>query len=235
MILSILLCGLLSVFLFILPVFIYTFISKKEIKQNYTKIWRFINRYFLDRINKVNQNLCFGFTLFCGRQGGGKTYSAVDYCINIAKKHKSIFISNTPLNITDDDIEYYYIKNIDEIQYLINSDRHNIILLDEIQTLFDSKNTDNIFYSMFCQLRKRNIKLVGTAQVFERCALKLREQVHTLYYCKTYLGCITRIREYFPCLNSSGKLSQKNALNIGDKYLIQSEYIRNMYNTYFKI
>ena len=234
MIISVILSVLLSVLMWVCPVILYTIISKKELKEKYNKLWLFINRFTLDRKLNVNKNLCFGFTLFCGRQGGGKTYTAVKYCVDIAKKYNSLFISNTPLNL-DKSIDYVYIKDISEIKYIIQENRQNIILLDEIQTLFDSKDFDKEFYSIFCQLRKRNIKLVGTAQVFERCALKLREQVHNLYYCKTYFGCLTRYREYYPVLSSGGKLSQKNSFGLGDKFIVQNEYIRNTYNTYFKI
>ena len=234
LILLILFSLFLALLVYISVVVIYTILSKKELSTKYGNIWRFFNRYTLDRVNKVNKNLCFGFSLFCGRQGGGKTYAAVTYALKLAQKHNSVLISNTPLNI-DGGIDYIYCQNISDIPYCLSSERHNIIILDEIQTLFDSRQFDDEFYSMFCQLRKRNIKLIGTSQVFERCALKLREQVHNLYYCRTYYGCLTRVREYYPMLNSSGKLSQKDIFGLGDKFIIQSEYIRNMYNTFYKI
>lgn len=223
---SILICC----FVYLFVPFIYTVIFKKE---NFSiKLWRFINRVTLDNIKHLN-NRVYGFTLFCGRQGGGKTYCAVKYAFELCKKNKSLLVSNTPLDVPAD-IEYYYIRNVNEIRYLPEFDSY-VILLDEIQTLFDSNKFDDAFYRLFCQLRKRNIKVVGTAQVFERCALKLREQVHELYFCKTFFGCLTRCRQYSPFLNNDGKISNKNTLKLSTNWIVQCDLIRNMYNTYHKI
>ena len=46
---------------------------------------RFINRLLLDVFEKRG-NKVYGFTLFCGVQGGGKTYSAVEYIDNLVRK-----------------------------------------------------------------------------------------------------------------------------------------------------
>ncbi len=227
---SILLSVIIIVFVNFLVPTIYTVIFKKE---NFTiKLWKLINRIILDTFdNKIHKY--YGFVLFCGRQGGGKTYSAVKYCYDLANKSGGLIVSNTPLNVSAD-INYMYLKNLRDVKYLPDASNY-IILLDEIQTLFDTHNFDNEFYTLFCQLRKRNITIVGTAQVFDRVALKLREQVNKLYYCRTYLGALTRVREYYPDLNSSGKVSSKGTFVLGNDYFVQEEYYRNMYNTYFKI
>lgn len=216
--------------IYLLVPFVYTVIRKKEYFT--IKLWRFINRFTLDRIEKVNSGI-YGFTLFCGRQGAGKTYCAVQYAVDLCKKNKALLVSNTPLT-PPSDVEYMFIRNINEIRYLPDFPGY-VIILDEIQTLFDSYKFDETFYQLFCQLRKRNIKIVGTAQVFERVALKLREQVHQLYYCKTFFGCLTRRREYMPFLNNEGKLSSKNSIKLSTKYFIQTDYIRQMYNTFYRI
>ena len=109
-----------------------------------------------------------------------------------------------------------------------------VILLDEIQTLFDSRNFDAEFYRVFCQLRKRDIKIVGTAQVFERCALPLREQVHDLYYCKTLLGCLTRQKKYYPLINQSGRLAT-DLPSLGTTWIVQNNRYRSMYDTFYKV
>lgn len=220
-----------SLLLIVFPL-IYTLVKKKEIKQKNLFLAKLINRYTLDKLT-LPKNKIYGFSLFCGKQGGGKTYSAVKYCYDICKKNKALLVSNTPLNVPSE-IQYIFLKDIQDIEYLPDSSAY-VIFLDEIQTLFDTKKFDDMFYSIFCQLRKRNIKLVGTAQVFDRVALKLREQVHNLYYCKTFFGCVTRVKEYYPFLNNGGKLSSKNTFGLGTNIFVQSEMIRNMYDTYYKI
>lgn len=227
----IILCIILVIVFIIVPL-VYTLIAKKEISEKMPFMMRFVNRIILDRIN-IKHKLIYGFTLFVGRQGGGKTYSAVQYCYDLCQKNKSLLLSNTPLK-PPADINYQYMRRLDDINYLPECSSY-VIFLDEIQTLFDSYTKNDDFYTIFCQLRKRNIKLVGTAQVFDRVSLKLREQVHNLYGCKTFFGCVTWVREYFPFLNSSGKLSQKSTFGIGSKLYIQSDKIRNMYDTFFKI
>lgn len=189
---------------------------------------RFINRLLLDRLEK-RQNPVYGFTLFCGVQGGGKTYSAVQYIDRLVTKYHCNVISNTPLNC-----EHIFIKSVSEIPYLIQSGTNYVIFLDEIQTLFDSRKMDDDFYTIFCQLRKRGIKVVGTSQIFERCALPLREQVHELYYCRTFFGCLTLKTKVFPLITSSGKMETKR-LVLGREFSIQNSRIRSMYDTFYKI
>lgn len=210
---------------------IYTLISKKELSEKMPFLMRFFNRFILDKFI-IKHKMIYGFTLFVGSQGGGKTYSAVRYCYELCKKNGSLLLSNTPLN-PPADINYHFLKNLEDINYLPDAKSY-VIFLDEIQTLFDSYTKNDDFYTIFCQLRKRNIKLVGTAQVFERVSLKLREQVHNLYACKTFFGCLTWVREFMPFLNSSGKLSS-DAVGLGSKWYIQTDKIRGMYDTFFKI
>lgn len=223
-------CLIILIIFFITIPIVQSIIEKSEIHYS-NDIWKFINRLTLDKcVTKIKLN--YGFTLFCGRQGGGKTYCAVKYASDLCLKNGSLLVSNTPLNVPKD-INYIYLRDLKEIKYLPKFDSY-VILLDEIQTLFDSYKMDEEFYTIFCQLRKRNIKIVGTAQVFERVSLKLREQVHDLYYCKTYFGCLTRLTKYFPDLNNDGKM-KADKLRLDRQYIIQTDYIRNMYDTFYRI
>lgn len=175
----------------------------------------------------------FGFTMFCGKQGSGKTYSAVQYALDICRKQGALLVSNTPLNVPAG-IEYVQIDSIQDLYYLPECPSY-VYLLDEIQTLFNVHNFDKMFYTVFCQLRKRNIKIVSTCQVFERCALPLREQVSELYGCRTFFGCLTRATRYSTLLNSDGKLSRKDIIKLGTKWYIQSDETRGTYDTLFRI
>ena len=88
LILSLLLLGL------CLPPLLYTLFTHKEIKRGFTP-WRIVNRYRLDKIEGKN-NKPYGFTMFCGKQGSGKTYSAVQYALDICNKYNALLVSNTP-------------------------------------------------------------------------------------------------------------------------------------------
>lgn len=202
-------------------------IFRKEMQIGFT-VSLFVNRFLLDVFQKKNKKV-YGFTLFCGVQGGGKTYSAVAYIEKLVKKYGCTVITNTPLNMPS-----IFIKHTSEIPYHIKQGENYIIFLDEIQTLFDSRKMDEDFYTIFCQLRKRGIKIVGTSQVFERCALPLREQVNDLYYCRTFLGCLTLNTKIFPFINNGGKLEAKR-LVLNRRFQIQSDKIRSLYDTFYKI
>lgn len=214
------------------PPLLFTLLTKREINNKCPAVWRAVNRYRLDQMQGKNK-LSYGFTMFCGKQGGGKTYSAVQYSLDICRREGALLVSNTPLNVPKD-IEYMHISDISELYYLPEHTSY-VYLLDEIQTLFNVHNFDKAFYTVFCQLRKRNIKLVSTCQVFERCALPLREQVSELYGCRTYFGCITKNTRYSASLNSDGKLSRKDIIRLGTKWYIQNDETRSAYDTYFKI
>lgn len=202
-------------------------LRRHEIKRG-LKIMKFINRFLLDVFTKVNDKV-YGFTLFCGCQGGGKTYNAVRYVKELTLQKKCKVITNTPLGI-----ESVFISDISEIKYHIDEKINTVIFLDEIQTLFDSRNMDKEFYSLFCQLRKRGIKIVGTSQVFERCALPLREQVNDLYYCTTFFGCLSLVTKVYPMINNSGKLEARRVV-LGRRLYVQTDDVRQIYNTMYRI
>lgn len=223
-------CFLSAFVLFTVFPLLYTFITKDEVKKG-PIISRFVSRWLLDRIEKVPKSL-YGFALFCGKQGGGKTYSCVRYIIENAKKYGCDVLTNTPLFLGDD-ISCIPYKTVDDLVYLIEDDRKYIILIDEIQTLFDSRDFNKDFYSVFCQLRKRNIRIVATSQVFERVALQLREQCSELYFCSTWFGCLTWCRSVAPLLNTSGRLGER--VHLGSKCYVQTAAVRSAYDTIFRI
>ena len=111
---------ILGFFLCLMIPFILTMIVKKEFSEKVPIIIRFINRLVLDKITLKHKKI-YGFTLFCGHQGGGKTYSAVKYCYEIAKANKSLLVSNTPLNVPPE-IRYLYLNDISDFRYLPDSD-----------------------------------------------------------------------------------------------------------------
>lgn len=201
---------------------IYTLIKKKELKR--FPIWcRLVNRLLLDKYNN-GQHYTFGFRLYCGKQGSGKTYSAVKKALEFEGAN---LITNLYLNVPFD---YHHINIVDEISYCLDDTKQNIILLDEIQTLLDSRNFNADFYRLFCQLRKRNVLILGTGQVFERVAKPLREQVNKLYFCRTYGGALTVCNEIAVLLNSNFELPSQ-LTSLGSSYTVQSDFVRNAYNT----
>ena len=109
----------------------------------------------------------FGLFCYCGKQGHGKTYSAVKFCIDEKLRRNAIIITNvTSFNVFSDTI---FITDIsDLIKYVLNycdkleeNETPNIIVFfDEIFTILE-KNTriNKEILSFISQLRKRKVIL----------------------------------------------------------------------------
>ncbi len=127
----------------------------------------------------------FGIYCYCGKQGKGKTYSAVEYLLN--NKNKKIYSNLKSLK----GIEYTPLGGFDDLLEL----RHEhdcIIFYDEIFTALtkQSKITEEVL-SFLSQMRKRRIILITTAQEWLEINVTFRR------YCKFQIDC-----NMFPFLNS---------------------------------
>lgn len=134
----------------------------------------------------------FGHYLFVGRQGGGKTLSALWYCEYLQNKYKKrskrvILYSNmgfgVPLSKTT------ISSTIRSITY--DKDVIHIFIIDELQSYFpkDTKDTATLrlideLTGDFSQLRKRSIYVLSTAQIYGRVNKNLREQCLYMVNCR---------------------------------------------------
>lgn len=214
---------------------ILTLIFKREFSQKLPLLIRFINRFVLDRLQHIEVHRQDVFTLFCGRQGTGKTYSLVQYCFDFVHsgKYKRI-ISNMPIALEECQIDLC--SSVDDFVYLAKNATNCIFVIDEIQNFVDSFKTPDDFYYIFCTLRKRNCILLATSQIFDRVSVKLREQVNKVIFCKTFFGCLTLNKIFTELeLNNDKKIKMDNPIAVVLAYkelYVQSEKIRNLYNTY---
>jgi len=138
----------------------------------------------------------YGHYMFCGKQGSGKTSSALWYCEFLAKKFKRKGYQ----------IDLY--SNIDIGKYLNRDNLYStifsfnpyvkvvrIVFIDEIQTYFPKDSTDkdtkkikDNLVGIFSQLRKRNTFIISTSQVYGRVDKALREQCLYMIACKVNLA-----------------------------------------------
>lgn len=161
-----------------------------------------LKSFFLKGFKKIDNQ--FGCFCYCGKQGRGKTYSAIRFCIHRKLKTDCIIITNVrSFNVFDDTI---FIDNIYElIEFVINKSdefEHNkkiaiendldfpdspniVIFFDEIFTVMtkQSKITDDIL-SFLSQLRKRNIIFVTTAQEWLEINVTFRRYVRFVVQCQ---------------------------------------------------
>lgn len=154
-------------------IFIFVLIIAIFIRFRHTKIKfkTFFKKGFAPKRGK------FGVYCYCGKQGSGKTYSAVEFILNN---------SNLPIfsNVsTIKGVKYTYFSGFDNLLKLRN--QHDcIIFYDEIFTaLTKSSRINTDVLDFLSQMRKRRIIFITTAQEWLEINITLRR------YCRYQIEC----------------------------------------------
>lgn len=120
----------------------------------------------------------FGVYCYCGKQGNGKTYSAVEFLLN--NKDKKIYSNLRSLK----GVEYTPIGGFDDLLAL-RKEKDCIIFFDEIFTAL-TKSSSSIttdVLDFLSQMRKRRIIFITTAQEWLELNMTLRR------YCRYQIDC----------------------------------------------
>ena len=155
-------------FIFIIVLLFAIFIKFRHTK---IKFKTFFKKGFAPKRGK------FGVYCYCGKQGSGKTYSAVEFILNN---------SNLPIfsNVsTIKGVNYNYFSGFDNLLKLRN--QHDcIIFYDEIFTaLTKSSRINTDVLDFLSQMRKRRIIFITTAQEWLEINITLRR------YCRYQIEC----------------------------------------------
>ena len=119
----------------------------------------------------------FGVYCYCGKQGSGKTYSAVEFLLN----NKDMPIYSNVASIKG--VEYEYFTGFDNLLKLRDK-TDCIIFYDEIFTaLTKSSKMTNEVLDFLSQMRKRKIIFITTAQEWLEINITLRR------YCRYQIEC----------------------------------------------
>jgi len=165
-----------------------------------------------------------GTQVYVGRQGSGKTISAVFHLRKLKERYpKAIVVSNLALDTNylqpytfstkgelgsiveaiDPSKEYILFKTMDELSLaltMVNNDKKGVIyIIDEIHTYFNSLESQNIPMYVFTEIsqqRKQRKLIIGTSQLFLRMAKPFREQCDSLIVCTTHFGIFTTQKAY---------------------------------------
>lgn len=163
-----------------------------------------------------------GTQVYVGRQGSGKTISAVKHLLDLHETYpKAIIVTNIALSFgeakhfnnkmeldkicehLDTTKEYIAFQSIEQLSIAlvgVNNSYYGVIyVVDEIHTYFnalESKNIPMYVFTEISQQRKQRKLIVGTSQLFLRMAKPLREQCDNLIICNTIFGFITTQRSY---------------------------------------
>lgn len=119
----------------------------------------------------------FGVYCYCGKQGSGKTYSAVEFLLN--NKNMPIYSNVSTIK----GVKYEYFTGFDNLLKL--KDKTDcIIFYDEIFTALtkSSKMTSEVL-DFLSQMRKRRIIFITTAQEWLEINITLRR------YCRYQIEC----------------------------------------------
>lgn len=194
---------------------------------------------FKDRRDK-DAFQAFGFQVYVGRQGSGKTVSAVIHLTEIKNTYpNAIVVTNLRLNVP---WEYKRFDTAEELIDLLVGEQNGkygvIYLIDEIHTYFNSLESKGIppyIFTEISQQRKQRKLIIGTSQLFTRIAKPFREQCDTIISCNTWFGVFTRNRAYD---GMTLEVDYDGSL-VGDilkrGYFWHSRKLRNTFDTYQKV
>lgn len=226
--------------------------------------WRVYLESYKDDVKQRKNKDYFrpsGTQVYCGKQGSGKTISAVKHvldCKTIYKK--AIIVSNLNLfyfnkrtfnneqelqyvlNSYNQETDYIFFQTLDELAIALvkvnNATNGVIYLIDEIHTYFnalDSKNIPMYVFTEISQQRKQRKIIIGTSQLFLRMAKPFREQCDNLIICSTKFGIFTTQKAY----DGMDIDTDYNGKLVGSLrksgFFFHNRYLRNAFDTFQKV
>ena len=187
-------------------------------------------RYVNDLFNREPGYFPYqGCIVFCGRQGAGKTISAVEFIRHIHSEFpRSKVITNCDL--VGQDLPLYDWTPLVSFK----NDIYGVIaFIDEMQNWFSSNQSKDFppeMLQVITQNRKNRRIIIGTAQVFNRLSKPLREQTTEVRQCITLFGCLTFVIRREPFLDSEGNVEKMKYR--GMYYFVHDDALRDSYDTY---
>ncbi|MBE6838178.1 MAG: hypothetical protein E7507_01360 [Ruminococcus sp.] len=195
--------------------------------------------YFLHKDYKKFNG--WGLHLFIGMFGAGKTSTMVYRAYQLAKKYPElVIITNMMLSNFP---KHTQILKLNGPQDIINAPNNSLILIDEIGTIFNSrdfaKSKESVPKSVFqllCQCRHKNIMIYGTVQRWCFLDKQLRDITATVTvtssYAKHPFSRMMTCRVYDSFEYDTAYSNPMVPLVPLDTYVyIQTDKIRKMYDT----
>lgn len=140
---------------------------------------------FLARGFKKFDN-AFGLFAYTGKQGKGKTYSAINFAIEQKLRFNYTILTNIKSFKVFDDTKYFesIYDIIDFCTKFKDNDQNVLILFDEIFTVLEkSQAMAGEILSFISQLRKRKIIFITTAQEWSEINITFRRYVRYQISC----------------------------------------------------
>lgn len=173
-----------------------------------------------------------GLIIFEGRQGNGKTISAIQCARQMQKEYsRAKCITNLNYRYEDNELNHWS-KLIDYKNGIFGV----IAVLDETQNWFSSNQSKNFppeMLQVITQNRKNRRVILGTAQNFYLLAKAIRSQTTEVRRCTTFFGCLTLVRKFEPILDSEGNVQEFKKR--GWYFYVHDKDLRESYDTYHVI
>ncbi len=148
------------------------------------KIYIDFKSFFCKGFKKYDN--AFGLFAYTGKQGKGKTYSAINFAISQKQKFNYTIITNIKsFRVFNDTV--YFDNIFDIIDYCTSfkdNDKNVLILFDEIFTVLEkNQKMAGEILSFISQLRKRKIIFITTAQEWSEINITFRRYVRYQISC----------------------------------------------------
>lgn len=183
----------------------------------------------------------WGLHLYVGAFGAGKTSSMVKDALAIANRFPQVTIlSNFALfNFP----EHTKILPLNTVQDILNAPDNTLVLIDEIGTIFNSrdfvggaKSVPKILFQHICQCRKRHIEILATTQRWNFLDKQLRDITATVNVTRLHFKHpFSRMATVWTYDAQDYDLCYSNPMYtpavIGTDVYIQSNKLRRSYDT----
>lgn len=212
--------------LFLLPLFVYYHIFDK-----------FVYKFY----NKRSEFPGWGIHLFTGKFGQGKTSLMVIKAYKLCKKYPQLHIL-TNINLFNFP-EHTKILSLNTAQDILNAPPNTLVLIDEIGTLFNSRDfstgknsVPKPLFQHLCQVRKRHMMIYATVQRFNLLDKQIRDITATVTECfasfnhpfsRMLTGIIYDIEEYEAFISNRMYKPRVNSTIVE----IQKDKYRHLYDT----
>lgn len=201
--------------------------------------WKLIDLYrsINNKIKKIEKKPhLYGIYGYFGLPGKGKTMALTYELERLRKKHGDKIYIMTNYFYEGQDIEF---KSWEQL--LKTYDKPLVVAWDEVQNEFTSRNFKNFpieLLTLLTQNRKGNgVRIMYTAQRYNRVDKVFRELTHYAIMCNTILGRLTRMRYYhwedYEQLNTTSNVDMKVKIRQTKTIsFVQTDKIRELYNSY---
>ena len=188
----------------------------------------------------------WGLHIYLGKFGAGKTCTMVHDAYRLCKKYQGLtIVTNLKLMNFPEDTT---ILPLNSIQDILNAPNNTIVLVDEIGTIFNSRDFANgktkdgegglpkILFQHICQCRHRNIMIFGTVQRWGFLDKQLREITADVTVCEgwwfhPFVRMITNYIYDPEHYNMFYQSPIRPLVPIGYNVWIQSDFYRGLYDT----